>query len=97
MIVTLQEARKQLEIEDGFTADDAEITRLIKVAEFQVADETGLELSLLEEESESVVERFKQAVLLLMTTFKMFKGSQDTVEMKQNPAYVRLVGSIRKY
>ena len=84
MHVTLDEAKKHLNVEQEYTEDDNYIETLIDVAEAKVAKELCVkveELATIEEGSKLIPHPIKQAILL---NIGMYYANREEVTYKQS-------------
>jgi hypothetical protein len=84
MYVTLDEAKKNLNVEQEYTEDDNYIETLIDVAEAKVAKELCVkveELATIEEGSELIPHPIKQAILL---NIGMYYANREEVTYTQS-------------
>lgn len=84
MYVTLDEAKKHLNVEQEYTEDDNYIETLIDVAEAKVAKELCVkveELATIEEGSELIPHPIKQAILL---NIGMYYANREEVTYTQS-------------
>lgn len=84
MYVTLDEAKRHLNVEQEYTEDDTYITSLIDIAEAKVAKELCVkveELATLEEGSELIPHPIKQAILL---NIGMYYANREEVTYTQS-------------
>lgn len=71
--ITLEEAKKHCNIEEGYTDDDAYIGSLIDVAEKVVSEDICVELEMLEDSNGDIPAPLKQAALLLIGHYYNFR------------------------
>ncbi len=96
--ITLEEAKKHLNIEPDFTDDDAYITSLVEAAEIVVAEDICTPLYETELGTGDLPAPLRQAILLMVGTFY---ASRETlafgVLVNETPAYRHLIGLYRNY
>lgn len=96
--ITLEDAKKHLNIEPDFTDDDAYITSLIEAAEAVVAEDICMPLVEVEVSEGVLPPPLVQAIKLMIGTFY---GSRETlafgVLVNDTKVYRHLIGLYRNY
>lgn len=96
--ITLEEAKKHLNVEPDFTDDDTYITSLVEAAEVVVAEDICMPLYETEVEAGVIPSPLRQAILLMVGTFY---ASRETlafgVLVNETPAYRHLISLYRNY
>lgn len=96
--ISLEEAKKHLNIEPEFKDDDSYIIDLVSAAEDVVAEDICTPLVEIENEEGKLPPLLKQAVLLMVGTFY---ASRETlafgVLVNETPVYRHLIGLYRDY
>jgi hypothetical protein len=96
--VSLEEARKHLNIEPDFTDDDDYITDLIESAELVVEKDICTPLSEIEAVEGRIPPPLKRAILLLVGTFYASRETEAYgVLVSKLPAYNHIIGLYRDY
>ena len=96
--ITLEEAKRHLNIEADYTDDDSYITTLIDAAEGKVAEDILRPLKELEDEQGAIPAPLRQAILLQVGDF--YASREDTVYgviVHSTGAYRSIVGLYRRY
>lgn len=96
--ITLEEAKRHLNIEAEFTDDDTYIDSLIVAAEGKVAEDVLQPLEELEDEQGAIPAPLRQAILLQVGDF--YASREDTVygvTVHSTGAYRALIGLYRHY
>lgn len=96
--ITLEEAKRHLNIEADFTGDDSYITTLIDAAEGKVAEDILRPLEELEDGQGAIPAPLRQAILLQVGDF--YASREDTVYgviVHSTGAYKALTGLYRHY
>ena len=96
--VTLEEAKKHLNIDADFTDDDDYVTSLISAAEKVVALDICVPLEELEEEPGKIPAPLRQAVLLMVGNYYVSRESLVFgAVVHETPSYKHLIGLYRDY
>lgn len=98
MYVTLEQAKKHLNLDVEFTDDDAYVESLIEAAEGKVSEDICVNLADLADEDGNIPAPLRQAVLLQIGDF--YASREDTVYgviVHSTKAYQNLVGLYRNY
>lgn len=96
--ISLEEAKKHLNIEAEFTDDDKYISDLVSAAEYVVAEDICTPLKEIEDEEGEIPPPLRQAILLMIGTFY---ASRETIAfgvlVNTVPTYKYLISLYRDY
>lgn len=96
--ITLEEAKKHLNIEDDFTDDDKYVLSLIEAAEEVVVQDVCVPLEELAGESGEIPAPLRQAILIKVADFYASRESiAFGVLVHDTKAYKHLIGLYRDY
>lgn len=96
--ISLEEAKKHLNIEPEFADDDDYIESLVDAAEVVVAEDICAPLCEMEDERGKIPSPLRQAILLMVGTF--YAGRETIaygVLVNETPIYRRLISLYRNY
>lgn len=99
MYITLEEAKRHLEVDLDYTGDDQQITDIILDVEGIAASDLCVSLQELEAENGALPRTIRRAMLLLIGSF--YKNREDEIlnseSAKMNSGYSRLISNYRNY